>query len=120
MRPNLPTADTIVAVATAPGGVAWASCGSVARRYARSGEAVTGGALPAPRVASLVRFRDAAGDTLDEGLALFFEGPHSYTGEDVLELQGHGGPVVLEQLVARCVALGARRAGPANSRNGRS
>jgi tRNA modification GTPase len=106
------TADTLVAVATAPGrgGVGIVRVSGPAVRAI--GAAVLGSALPAPRVASLVRFRDAAGDTLDEGLALFFEGPHSYTGEDVLELQGHGGPVVLEQLVARCVALGARRAGP--------
>jgi tRNA modification GTPase len=60
----------------------------------------------------LLRFRGADGEPLDEGLVLFFPAPRSYTGEDVLELQGHGGPVVLESLVARAVALGARRAQP--------
>jgi len=106
------TTDTIVAVATAPGrgGVGIVRVSGPAVRAI--GAAVLGSALPSPRVASLVHFRDAAGDTLDEGLALFFEGPHSYTGEDVLELQGHGGPVVLEQVVARVLALGARRANP--------
>jgi tRNA modification GTPase len=57
-----------------------------------------------------VPFRDAAGVTIDEGIALYFPGPHSYTGEDVLELQGHGGPVVLEMLLSRVIELGARRA----------
>jgi tRNA modification GTPase len=59
-----------------------------------------------------MRFGDEGGEALDEGIVLFFPGPHSYTGEDVLELQGHGGPVLLELLVARAVALGARRAMP--------
>ena len=55
-------------------------------------------------------FRDAGQQTLDAGLALFFPGPHSYTGEDVVEFHGHGGPVILEALIARLVELGARRA----------
>jgi tRNA modification GTPase len=70
------------------------------------------GTLPQPRHATLRTFRGEGGDALDAGIALFFPAPHSYTGEDVLELQGHGGPVVLESLVARAVALGARRALP--------
>jgi tRNA modification GTPase len=70
------------------------------------------GELPAARHATLTRFMDAAGDPIDIGIALFFPAPHSYTGEHVLELQGHGGPVILESLVARCVDLGARRARP--------
>jgi tRNA modification GTPase len=57
-------------------------------------------------------FRDDQGDAIDEGLALFFAAPNSYTGEDVLELHGHGGPVVLQALLKRCVALGARVAEP--------
>jgi tRNA modification GTPase len=70
------------------------------------------GELPAARHATLTRFMDAAGDPIDIGIALFFPAPHSYTGEHVLELQGHGGPVILESLVARCLELGARRARP--------
>ena len=57
-------------------------------------------------------FRETDGSVIDEGIALFFPAPHSYTGEDVLELQGHGSPIVLAQLVRRCVALGARLAEP--------
>ncbi len=60
----------------------------------------------------LTAFCDAAGQPLDEGIALFFPAPHSYTGEDVIELQGHGGPVVMHQLLQRCVELGARLARP--------
>lgn len=103
--------DTIVAVATPPGrgglGVVRLS-GPAVRTLAQA----LLGSLPAPRQASLRRFRDAAGEAIDEGLALFFPAPHSYTGEDVLELHGHGGPVLLETLVSRMVALGARRAAP--------
>jgi len=68
--------------------------------------------LPAPRLAQLARFSDADGSVLDVGLILHFPGPQSFTGEDVVELQGHGGPVVLETLVERAVQLGARRARP--------
>jgi len=107
---SLPT-DTIVAVATAPGrggvGVVRIS-GEAAQRIAEA----TCARVPAPRVATLAQFRDAAGEVIDEGLVLWFPGPHSYTGEDVLELQGHGGPIVLEALVSRAVELGARRANP--------
>lgn len=70
------------------------------------------GSCPAPRIATLHAFRDIDGQTLDTGLALFFPQPHSYTGEDVLELQAHGGPVLLDMLVARIVGLGARLARP--------
>jgi tRNA modification GTPase len=70
------------------------------------------GAVPEPRHAGLARFRAADGATLDQGIALFFPGPHSYTGEDVLELQGHGGPVVMHELLRRCMELGARVAQP--------
>lgn len=65
-----------------------------------------------PRHAHFARFRAADGSVLDEGLALYFPAPHSFTGEDVLELQGHGGPVVMKMLLARCVELGARHAEP--------
>ena len=80
----------------------------------RAGElarAVVSG-LPQPRVATSARFLAADGETLDTGLALWFPAPHSYTGEDTLELQGHGGPVVLDRVVGRIFSLGARPARP--------
>jgi tRNA modification GTPase len=67
---------------------------------------------PQPRRAVLSRFLDADGGVIDQGILLFFPAPHSFTGEDVLELQGHGGPVVLQMLLARCLELGARVAEP--------
>ena len=70
------------------------------------------GELPRPRYATLAGFRDAAGEALDLGLALFFPAPHSFTGEDVLELHAHGGPVVTDLLVERVIELGARPARP--------
>ncbi|EGD09814.1 tRNA modification GTPase trmE [Xanthomonas vesicatoria ATCC 35937] len=63
-----------------------------------------------PRHAHYARFRDAQGQVIDDGIALWFNAPRSFTGEDVVELQGHGSPVVLRQLVACCIALGARQA----------
>ncbi len=68
------------------------------------------GSLPSPRKAVHRRFRAANGDILDDGIALYFPAPHSFTGEDVLELQGHGGQVVLDMLLKRCLELGARLA----------
>lgn len=103
--------DTIAAIATPPGrgglGVIRVS-GSRVREISRA----VLGAVPKPRLASLRSFRDAAGNPLDQGIALFFPSPRSFTGEDSLELQGHGGPVVMDLLLARCLELGARLAGP--------
>jgi tRNA modification GTPase len=103
--------DTIVAIATPPGsggvGIVRLS-GPSARTVA---ETVCGGALRA-RHAHHMRFRDHAGDTIDDGVALLFTAPASFTGEDVAELQAHGSPAVLQALVARCCALGARMARP--------
>jgi tRNA modification GTPase len=103
--------DTIAAIATAPGrggvGVIRIS-GSDLLPFAFA----LSGKTPLPRYATLADFRDAGGATLDTGLLLFFPAPHSFTGEDVLELQGHGGPVVLQMLLARCLDLGARLAEP--------
>lgn len=70
------------------------------------------GYVPVPRHATFCGFRDGQGGVIDEGIALYFAAPHSFTGEHVLELQGHGGPVVLNGLLQRCVELGARLAGP--------
>ena len=65
-----------------------------------------------PRVATPATFRDASGNAIDKGLAIRFVAPGSYTGEHVLELHGHGSPIALRMLVARCVELGARLAEP--------
>ncbi len=70
------------------------------------------GRLPPPRMATYLPFCDTDGTVLDTGLALYFPNPHSFTGEDVLELHGHGGPVVMDLLLGRCLALGARMARP--------
>ena len=70
------------------------------------------GKSPKPRVATLATFADEAGQPVDTGIALYFEAPNSFTGEHVLELQGHGGPQVMALLVEAAVALGARRAEP--------
>ena len=70
------------------------------------------GRVISPRRATLTDFLDSSGRALDTGIALFFPSPYSYTGEDVLELQGHGGPAVLQLLLRRCLALGARLAQP--------
>ena len=91
-------AEPIAAIATAPGragvGVVRVSGkdlgGVVARILDR---------MLTPRVATLAAFRDSSGAPIDTGIALYFKAPHSYTGEDVLELQGHGGPVVLNLLL---------------------
>ncbi|MDR6990089.1 tRNA uridine-5-carboxymethylaminomethyl(34) synthesis GTPase MnmE [Luteimonas sp. 3794] len=103
--------ETIAAIATAPGaggvGIVRLS-GPASLSIART---VCGRALRA-RHAHHVRFRDADGAVLDDGLALAFPGPASYTGEDVVELQAHGSPVVLQQLLSRCRTLGARLARP--------
>jgi tRNA modification GTPase len=70
------------------------------------------GKVPAARRAIRAAFLDARGAAIDDGLALYFPAPHSYTGEEVLELQGHGGPVVMQMLLKRCLELGARLAEP--------
>ncbi len=103
--------DTIVAIATAPGagGVGMLRVsGPKAAQIAQS----LGCPELQPRHAHYARFRDADGEVMDDGIALYFPGPRSFTGEDVVELQGHGSPVVLQQLVARCITLGARQARP--------
>lgn len=103
--------DTIAAVASAHGragiGVVRLS-GPQARSIAQQ----LCGRKARPRYAHHVRFRDARGDSIDSGLLLFFPAPASYTGEDVVELHGHGNPVLLDQLLQRAYALGARPARP--------
>ena len=104
-------ADTIIAVATAPGagGVGIVRLSGPAA-IAIGGE-ICGQAMRA-RQAHHVRFRNPGGEVIDDGLVLSFPGPRSFTGEDVVELQAHGSPVVLQQLIACGCALGARLARP--------
>jgi tRNA modification GTPase len=103
--------ETIAAIATPPGrggvGVVRLS-GPQAPEIA---EQVVG-PLPKPRLAAYRRFKDAAGKVLDQGLVLYFPAPRSFTGEAIVELQGHGGPIVLNLILARLLTLGARLARP--------
>ena len=105
------TADTIVATATPPGRGGIGIVRLSGPDTARIAECIIG-RLPAARFAERAQFRGAEGELLDEGLALYFPGPNSYTGEAVLELHCHGGPWITEALVARALSLGARRAQP--------
>ena len=108
---NALTTDTIAALATAPGksGICVVRVsGPEAASIATSILAFT----PTPRTAHLSQFKDACDETIDEGIALFFKGPASFTGEDVLELQGHGGLSVQKLILDRVLSLGARLANP--------
>ncbi|MFM2120799.1 MAG: hypothetical protein RL722_2267 [Pseudomonadota bacterium] len=99
--------DPIVAIATAPGrGAVGIVRVSAAQSLQPLAEQLCGRALR-PRLASFGPFLDAQGQPIDHGLALHFPSPHSYTGEHVLELQAHGGPIVLQLLLARCLAAAA-------------
>ena len=106
-----PTSPTIAAVATAPGRGGIGVIRLSGRNLLPLAEQLAG-KTPTPRVATLATFRDASAQAIDHGLLLYFPAPHSFTGEDVIELQGHGGPVVLRLLLARCLDLGARLAEP--------
>ncbi|WNO09127.1 tRNA uridine-5-carboxymethylaminomethyl(34) synthesis GTPase MnmE [Teredinibacter sp. KSP-S5-2] len=108
-NPN--SSDTIAAVATAPGR------GGVGIIRVSGGNALIIaeeilGFTPEPRYAHYSPFFDSQNEPIDQGIAIFFPNPHSFTGEDVFELQGHGGPVILDLLLQRIVALGARLARP--------
>jgi tRNA modification GTPase len=103
--------ETIAAIATSPGRGAIGIVRVSGRNLQGLIEAIAARSLP-PRHAVLCEFRDAVGATIDQGIALYFPAPASYTGEDVLELQGHGGPVVTRLLLNRCQELGARIAQP--------
>lgn len=107
----LPRPDTIAAIATAPGRggigvirVSGRNLGELMRQVL--------GKQPAPRRATYSSFLDARGEVIDQGVALYFPAPHSYTGEDVLEMHGHGGPAVMQLLLLRCLELGAWPAQP--------
>jgi len=97
---------SIVAIATAPGRGAVGIVRVSGQHIAPLIHAICGRPL-VPRQATYLPFRDAQGQVIDQGLAIYFPAPHSYTGEDVLELQAHGGPVVLQLLLARCLEAGA-------------
>lgn len=105
-------ADAIAAIATASGrggiGVVRLSGDNLLPWI----QALTGAAALVPRRATLSDFLDERGELIDRGIALFYPAPHSFTGEDVVELQGHGGPVVMQMLLRRCLGLGARLADP--------
>lgn len=103
--------DTIAAVATPPGRGGIGVIRISGSRAAQIAERVIG-TIPAPRVATLAKFKDRIGTALDEGIAVYFPAPHSYTGEAVVELQGHGGPVVMGMLLSACLDAGARLAEP--------
>jgi tRNA modification GTPase len=103
--------DTIAAVATPPGrgGI------GIVRVSGPQAAAIASGMLgrmPRPRYAEHLAFVDAEGKAIDDGIALYFPGPHSFTGEDVLELHGHGGQVVMDMVLQRTIELGARPAQP--------
>ncbi len=104
-------ADTIAAIATAAGR---AGIGVIRISGPASGPLAGAllGKIPKARFATLAKFKDRNGALIDQGIALFFPGPASYTGEDVLELHGHGGPAVLQAVLQRCLELGARMAEP--------
>ncbi len=111
MRPKRLKDDTIAAIATAPGRGGIGVVRVSGSRVSEIAQAILG-KVPSARSAHLANFRDSAGETIDQGIALYFSNPHSFTGEDVLELQGHGGPAVLQSLLSRCLELGARLAEP--------
>src|SRR5262245_3745079 len=101
----MPPADSIAAVDTASGR---SRIGIVRVSGADLSRIVSGvlGKTPSPRVATFATFRGARGEPLDQGIALYYPAPASYTGETVLELHGHGGPAVLALLLRRCLDLG--------------
>jgi len=109
--PRAAARDTIAAIATAAGRGGIGVVRISGSDLLPLGEQLAG-KLPLPRQATLARFADKAGSTIDQGLILYFPAPHSFTGEDVLELHGHGGPVVMRMLLERCLELGARLAEP--------
>lgn len=106
-----PRPDNIAAIATAPGRGGIGVVRVSGQGLAAMASALSGRQL-IPRLATYTPFHAADGTTLDQGIALYFPAPHSYTGEEVLELQGHGGPAVLQSILQRCLELGARLAQP--------
>ena len=106
-----PAHDTIAAIATPPG-TGGVSIIRISGSEALAIAARVSGTTPAPRRATLAHIRDARGDTLDQALLLYYPAPHSYTGEDTLEIQGHGGIAVTQAVLAAVLDAGARLAEP--------
>jgi len=106
-----PLDEVIAAVATAPGRGGIGVVRVSGPQLLPLAEQLCG-RQPPPRQAVLTSFLDSRGEAIDQGILLYFPAPHSFTGEDVLELQGHGGPVVMQMLLGRCLELGARLAEP--------
>ena len=107
--------DTIVAIASAPGAGGVGLLRLSGPRAAAIAHALGAPALR-PRHAHYARLRDAEGEVIDDGIVLWFPAPNSFTGEEVVELQGHGSPVLLQQLVARCIARRQARPGEFSER----
>lgn len=103
--------DIIAAIATPPGRGGIGVIRISGKNLEKLAETILG-KLPKPRYAHLSQFMDTHGQVIDRGIALYFPAPNSYTGEDVLELQGHGGPAVMNLLLNQCLAAGARLAQP--------
>ena len=103
--------DTIAAIATATGLGGVGIVRISGPNAAKIGEKMVK-TLPKPRYAEYLPFLDKSGETIDMGLAIYFVGPNSFTGEDIVELQGHGGRIVLDRLLQRAIELGARLANP--------
>lgn len=101
--------DTIAAIATPPGQGGIGIVRVSGKKAAKIAKGILG-KMPVPRIAHYGVFLDDGANAIDKGIALYFEAPHSFTGEDVLELHGHGGPVVMDMLLKRALALGARAA----------
>ncbi|MGZ8271142.1 MAG: tRNA uridine-5-carboxymethylaminomethyl(34) synthesis GTPase MnmE [Methylophilus sp.] len=103
--------DTIAAIATASG-AGGIGIVRISGPLSPSIAVAVLGHCPPPRYAAYLDFNDDQGDLIDRGIAIYYPNPHSYTGEDVLELQAHGGAALMQILLARCIALGARQAEP--------
>lgn len=103
--------DTIAAIATASG-AGGIGIVRISGPLSPSIAVAVLGHCPPPRYAAYLDFNDDQGDLIDRGIAIYYPNPHSYTGEDVLELQAHGGTALMQILLARCIALGARQAEP--------
>ena len=103
---------TIAAIATAPGRGGVGVIRLSGKNLLPLAQTLSGGKMPKPRTALYTDFLGGDGQPIDNGILLYFAAPASFTGEDVIELQGHGGPVVMDMLLSRCLELGARMAEP--------
>ena len=107
-QPSTANAPTIAAIATAAGRGGVGVIRISGHQLLSLAQAITGGKTPKPRTALYTDFLDEHGNAIDNGILLYFAAPASFTGEDVIELQGHGGQIVLQMLLNRCLQLGAR------------